>query len=340
MKAAQVGEVPVLLTSAMALSLEEKTVRRVTSRTLPSLKRPSTASCCQRAGWLSRRLAWETTLDHLIRNWEEEQGVRPYTSAPGPRRPRRPAVLRRRGEQPRRLCHTDGAGLPLALSDLVAALTDRGLIDATVTCGQAFGGDYEAVSVHSALAIARHVAGADAVVLCLPATRETAGVIGRAELALLPRWAMIVNIGRGALIDQPALVEALAGGRIAGAGLDVFATEPLPADDPLWRLENVVLSPHVGGRGGRTLEHQVDLVADNVERFAAGLKIGRRGPRRAGPWRPAAPERDRALPGDAVQAVAGDVRQLLERPVRHRADPGRPRLRALELGSGDRALAR
>ena len=62
---------------------------------------------------------------------------------------------------------TDGAGLPLALSDLVAALTDRGLLDATVTCGQAFGGDYEAVSVHSALAVARHVAGADAVVVAM-----------------------------------------------------------------------------------------------------------------------------------------------------------------------------
>src|SRR5688500_4627906 len=62
---------------------------------------------------------------------------------------------------------TDGAGLPLALSDLVASLTDRDLIDATVTCGQAFGGDYEAVSLHSALAIARHVAGADAVVVAM-----------------------------------------------------------------------------------------------------------------------------------------------------------------------------
>lgn len=82
---------------------------------------------------------------------------------------------------------TDGAGLPLALSDLVAALTDRGLIDATVTCGQAFGGDYEAVSVHSALAIARHVAGADAVVVAMgPGVAGTGTRLGFSAIEVAP----------------------------------------------------------------------------------------------------------------------------------------------------------
>ena len=82
---------------------------------------------------------------------------------------------------------TDGAGLPLALSDLVAALTDRGLLDATVTCGQAFGGDYEAVSVHSALAIARHVAGADAVVVAMgPGVAGTGTRLGFSAIEVAP----------------------------------------------------------------------------------------------------------------------------------------------------------
>jgi hypothetical protein len=82
---------------------------------------------------------------------------------------------------------TDGAGLPLALSDLVAALTERGLIDATVTCGQAFGGDYEAVSLHSALAIARHVAGADAAVVAMgPGVAGTGTRLGFSAIEVAP----------------------------------------------------------------------------------------------------------------------------------------------------------
>jgi Protein of unknown function (DUF3866) len=82
---------------------------------------------------------------------------------------------------------TDGAGLPLALSDLVAALTERGLIDATVTCGQAFGGDFEAVSVFSALAVARHVAGADAVVVAMgPGVAGTGTRLGFSAIEVAP----------------------------------------------------------------------------------------------------------------------------------------------------------
>lgn len=82
---------------------------------------------------------------------------------------------------------TDGAGLPLALSDLVASLTDRGLIDATVTCGQAFGGDYEAVSLHSALAIARHVAGAGAAVVAMgPGVAGTGTRLGFSAIEVAP----------------------------------------------------------------------------------------------------------------------------------------------------------
>ncbi|HEV7865336.1 MAG TPA: DUF3866 family protein [Acidimicrobiia bacterium] len=91
---------------------------------------------------------------------------------------------------------TDGAGLPLALSDLVAALTDRGLIDATVTCGQAFGGDFEAVSVFSALAVARHVAGADAVVVAMgPGVAGTGTRLGFSAIEVGPVLDAAVAVG-------------------------------------------------------------------------------------------------------------------------------------------------
>lgn len=107
---------------------------------------------------------------------------------------------------------TDGAGLPLALSDLVAALTDRGLLDATITCGQAFGGDYEAVSVHSALAVARHVAGADAVVVAMGP-----GVAGTGT-----------RLGFSAIEVGPVLDAAAALGGRPIACLRVSAADPRP----------------------------------------------------------------------------------------------------------------
>jgi hypothetical protein len=91
---------------------------------------------------------------------------------------------------------TDGAGLPLALSDLVAALTERGLLDATVTCGQAFGGDFEAVSVFSALAVARHVAGADAVVVAMgPGVAGTGTRLGFSAIEVGPVLDAAVAVG-------------------------------------------------------------------------------------------------------------------------------------------------
>lgn len=85
------------------------------------------------------------------------------------------------------------------------------------------------------------------VVLCVPLTRETRHLIGEAELRQMRRDAILINISRGAVVDQPALVRALQEGWIAGAGLDVFDPEPLPADSPLWSLPNVIISPHVSG---------------------------------------------------------------------------------------------
>ncbi len=88
------------------------------------------------------------------------------------------------------------------------------------------------------------LAGADCVVLCVPHTPDTTGMIGRAELAALKPDVVLVNIARGVVIDEAALIEALREGRIGLAALDVFHTEPLPADSPLWDLPNVLINPH------------------------------------------------------------------------------------------------
>ena len=113
------------------------------------------------------------------------------------------------------------------------------------------------------------LAEADYVVVSAPLTPSTRHLIGRAELAAMKPSAFLVNIARGALIDQAALIEALQSGKIAGAGLDVFDPEPLPADSPLWDMENVVISPHVSGFTLHYDDWATDLFAENLRRFLA-----------------------------------------------------------------------
>jgi phosphoglycerate dehydrogenase-like enzyme len=112
---------------------------------------------------------------------------------------------------------------------------------------------------------------ADVLLLALPLEADTRHMIGAREIALLKPTAMIVNIARGALIDEAALAKALAEKRIAGAAMDVFETEPLPAESPLWDLENVLFSPHVAGHSDASAKDALaELIADNLRRFAAG----------------------------------------------------------------------
>jgi phosphoglycerate dehydrogenase-like enzyme len=90
------------------------------------------------------------------------------------------------------------------------------------------------------------LARADVVTIHLVLSARTRGLIGAADIARMKRTAFLVNTSRGPIVDETALVEALRGGRIAGAGLDVFEVEPLPADHPLRRLDNTVITPHLG----------------------------------------------------------------------------------------------
>jgi phosphoglycerate dehydrogenase-like enzyme len=114
---------------------------------------------------------------------------------------------------------------------------------------------------------------ADAVVVTLPLTDETRGMFSRERIAAMRPGAIFVNVGRGAVVDEDALVEALRAGRIQGAALDVFAEEPLPAESPLWDLENVIVSPHTAALSVRENERIVDLFAENLRRYLAGEEL-------------------------------------------------------------------
>jgi len=110
----------------------------------------------------------------------------------------------------------------------------------------------------------------DYVCLAVPHTPETERLIGPAELALMRPDAYLVNICRGGVVDEAALIEALQDGRIAGAGLDVFTYEPLPADSPLCGLDNVILTPHVGGGSGTTRPGELATALDELTRILSG----------------------------------------------------------------------
>jgi phosphoglycerate dehydrogenase-like enzyme len=116
----------------------------------------------------------------------------------------------------------------------------------------------------------RLLSEADIVTLHVPLNAETRGMIGREQLGWMKPAALLVNTARGALVDELALAEALQAGRIAGAGLDVFADEPLDAAHPLRRCRNVLLTPHTAGQTREAMERMVAMMIENLERVSAG----------------------------------------------------------------------
>jgi len=109
----------------------------------------------------------------------------------------------------------------------------------------------------------------DFLVLCVPHTSETEGMLGARELALLKPSAVLINIARGIVVDEPALLEALRSGRLAGAALDVVAHEPLAAESPLWDMPNVLITPHSMSTAYSENALLVDLFCDNLRRYLA-----------------------------------------------------------------------
>jgi phosphoglycerate dehydrogenase-like enzyme len=125
--------------------------------------------------------------------------------------------------------------------------------------------------VYRPRSLARALAAADFVVVVVPLTAQTRGLIDARALAAMRPGAWLINIARGAVIDEAALVDALRARRIAGAVLDVFPTEPLPADHPLWRLDNVVITPHVAGPS--TTDELAPVFNDNLARWLRGRPL-------------------------------------------------------------------
>ena len=115
----------------------------------------------------------------------------------------------------------------------------------------------------------------DVLVLCVPGTADSEGLLSAERIALLPEKTFVINVGRGILIDQDALIEALNEGRIAGAALDVMYPEPLPADHPLWTAQNCIITPHISGDMGlpETVDITVDIFCDNLRRYADGREL-------------------------------------------------------------------
>lgn len=125
-------------------------------------------------------------------------------------------------------------------------------------------------SLHTMAELDRLLPEADIVALTCPLTPETTGVIGARAFAAMKRSAVLINVARGRCVDEPALIAALAEGRIAGAGLDCFAAEPLPAASALWDFDNVLITPHAAGETRRYEENVIDLLLDNLDRLWRG----------------------------------------------------------------------
>ena len=130
-------------------------------------------------------------------------------------------------------------------------------------------------SIHAIAELDSVLPETDILVMALPSTAETVGILLRERIALLPDSAFVVNVGRGTAIDQEALCDALNAGQLAGAALDVVVPEPLPADHPLRKAKNLLLTPHVAGNMtlGYTCDKSVQMFCDDLENYAAGRPL-------------------------------------------------------------------
>ena len=110
-------------------------------------------------------------------------------------------------------------------------------------------------------------------VIAAPLTPETQSMMGAAQFAQLPRGALVINVGRARIIDTEALIASLASGHLGGASLDVFPQEPLPADHPLWKAPNLILTPHTSGFRQGHWDEVIRFYGDNIERFLTGQPL-------------------------------------------------------------------
>ncbi len=126
---------------------------------------------------------------------------------------------------------------------------------------------FSAAQLHEALP------AADYVLICAPETTETKHLIGAAEIAKMKRGARLINVGRGSLLDETTLVQALESGTLAGAALDVAQTEPLPAESPLWKTPNLFITPHTSGVSDRLWDRHAPILIELLERWFDGQEL-------------------------------------------------------------------
>jgi phosphoglycerate dehydrogenase-like enzyme len=127
--------------------------------------------------------------------------------------------------------------------------------------------------VHGPNEIDQVLPRADYVLLCTPVTPATTGIMNAARLSKMKPDAYLINVARGPLIDESGLLDALRSRRIAGAALDVFVEEPLPADSPFWTLDNLLITPHTAAVTERLWERHCRLIVENLKRFLAGQPL-------------------------------------------------------------------
>jgi phosphoglycerate dehydrogenase-like enzyme len=132
------------------------------------------------------------------------------------------------------------------------------------------GGAEGADEVHSFRDLRSVLPRADFLILACPLTDDTRGLVDAAALAALKPTAQVINVARGRVVDEPAIVAALQEGRIAGAALDVTADEPLPAESPLWAMPNVLITPHTGGETHMYEDNVLDFMMENIGRMQRG----------------------------------------------------------------------
>jgi D-2-hydroxyacid dehydrogenase (NADP+) len=171
------------------------------------------------------------------------------------------------------------------LQDLTLGIVGLGHIGrAVASLGKAFGMHVAGVNRHGGAVddvdeiftpdnLSKVLSRADYLVLCVPLTAETRGMMGVDEFRLMKESAILINVGRGPLVREDTLLEALRHRWIAGAGLDVFETEPLRPDNPLYNLDNVIISPHVAGVTPYYWERMAKLFVENFKRFLAGEEL-------------------------------------------------------------------
>jgi phosphoglycerate dehydrogenase-like enzyme len=172
------------------------------------------------------------------------------------------------GRQIARLLHTFGATILATKRDAMHP-QDAGYIPEGM-------GDREGDFVrrlYPPQAIASMLRECDAVVVTVPLTPETRGLLGAKELAALKPGAFLVDVSRGGVVDQAALIAALSEQRLGGAALDVFPEEPLPAESPLWKIPSAMITPHISGNTPHYDQRAVDLLCENLRRYLAGQTL-------------------------------------------------------------------